>query len=385
MSMESTDKELVIWGTALEAVKAMYNFEKCGMKILYFLNSSCNISNFKGYEVFEPSKEVVSGKFIAVATTLNVYMSISETLKSWGLTEFDDFIYYEWIDKKMVLLHGNCYMDYVKRVLTVTKEFTSKYFLYPNPLIHENIGGEISENVLKRVDVWIHQNVTDQNAFSHKLSDTYIGERVKSTCDEVVVPNFTGLVCGMYILCEKLETNQENHFIRNGEDINGMFPFSDRIVEKALEYSHDFNAIYEYCISDNVIHKQDIVDDFNKWIEKIGEREKRWDIKILDYILENYRDKQLFYDINHPTEELMDEVINRILKRLNINEYEKNKEDSYLGVHEIPVYPCVRKALDIKWNKEYIREGIYGKRATDKMDLKEYIREYIWWRHNKIL
>lgn len=385
MKEKDTCKEIVIWGTALDAVKALYDIEKKNKRILYILNSFCNISDFKGYKVFEPSKEIVSDKFIVVATTLKAYMSISETLKSWGLTEFDDFIYYEWIDKKMVLVHGNCYTDYMKKVLINTKEFTSRYFLYPNPLIYENIGGEISENALKRVDVWIHQNITEKNIFSYKLSDAYIEKYIKSTCDNIVVPNFMGLVFGLFVLSDRDIADSHNHLMCNGQDINGMFPHSDKIIENALESMDNFDKIYAYCIDELAIDEKDIKDSFNKWVEKIRERENRWDIKILDYILENYKDVQLFYDANHPTERLMDEIIDRLLKRLDINEYVKNKQDSYLGVHEIPVFPCVKKALGIKWNKEYIREGIYGKRATEKMNLKEYIREYIWWRHNKIL
>ena len=48
-----------------------------------------------------------------------------------------------------------------------------------------------------------------------------------------------------------------------------------------------------------------------------------------------------------------------------------------MDAHESPIYPCVRDALGLKWDIQYIRKQ--GKKFVKNMDLAEYIREYIDW------
>lgn len=56
----------------------------------------------------------------------------------------------------------------------------------------------------------------------------------------------------------------------------------------------------------------------NRSIAKLAEKDAKVDVKIGDYILENMKDKPLFYTINHPTQVLQLEIARRYLEQLGI-------------------------------------------------------------------
>lgn len=53
--------------------------------------------------------------------------------------------------------------------------------------------------------------------------------------------------------------------------------------------------------------------------------------------------------------------------------------DVQLDWHEVPVYPTVKKFLQLEWSEEEIRKSKKAKRIADKMDTQQYIREYLFW------
>lgn len=385
MRFDISNKKVVVWGTGLDGVKTIYKLENEGIDIAYLLNTGCKVKSMKTYKVYEPGMETVQDAFIIVASTYSTYSNISNKLSEWGLEEFDDYIYYDWLGKKLVLLHGNCYMEYVKEVLLHSDSFTNKYALYPNKLVYDNIDGEISQKALENIDIFLHQNISEQNLFSYKLSDAYIMQFIRKDSKEIVFPNFVGLVCGMYPQYRVQDKNYINEAIKNGEDTNGMFPHVDIIASKAIVENSDLEEMVIYCNSDSVLPRENIEMCFEAWINKIEEREKRWSIKILDFILNNYKDMQLFYDIIHPNEVVFAEIFDQLFDLLEIEKPKRYIDSVFMDVHEIPVYPYVKKVLGMKWSKEFIRNGTYAKRLTDKMDLKEYIKGYAWWCFGKKL
>lgn len=87
--------------------------------------------------------------------------------------------------------------------------------------------------------------------------------------------------------------------------------------------------------------KEDIIKNFEHEMKKLKEREKNCDIKISDYIEENYRWKQLFYDPNHPTNDVIKEKAIRVLDILNIKSNDKiytNMGVRYRGI--IYIWMC---------------------------------------------
>lgn len=124
---------------------------------------------------------------------------------------------------------------------------------------------------------------------------------------------------------------------------------------------------------------------FEKDKEAIQKRELYWDIKITDYIYQQFKKEKLFYDIGHPTNIVLWEISNRILRFLNIEESVSEEIGTDLSCYEVPVYDCIKEVLKLEWCSESLRNKynfILGE--DEKMDLREYVREYIWWNYGKM-
>ena len=100
-----------------------------------------------------------------------------------------------------------------------------------------------------------------------------------------------------------------------------------------------------------------------------------------EWILDNYQEHQLFYDVNHPTNYTISRFINEILKRLKINNNIENFDYIYrMDNSEDPVYGQVRRELGLKWTnincmRKYSKHSLSG----IQIDIDEYVREYIAW------
>ena len=93
--------------------------------------------------------------------------------------------------------------------------------------------------------------------------------------------------------------------------------------------------------------------------------------------MDNFRDKQLFYDQGHPTNFVIREIVLKLMKLLGIEG--TPNEAAEMNIHEEFVYPYVTEALNLKWQQKYIRKRDSAKKLKP-MDLITYVQEYVWWK-----
>lgn len=165
-------KEIVIWGTGLEAEELYYHIRNKDIRVLYFLDNNAEPGKLHGCEVKKPDRENTQDCFIVVATS-RWYGQIAEQLRSYGRREIKDFVLYKAWNKQIVLMHGNCYMGVLGHFMRTSEEFNSKYYIYPAPLVHENTKGYIEPELLTNSDVLIYQDIRNNNKFGEKLSAEY--------------------------------------------------------------------------------------------------------------------------------------------------------------------------------------------------------------------
>lgn len=82
---------------------------------------------------------------------------------------------------------------------------------------------------------------------------------------------------------------------------------------------------------------------------------------------------------------MLKEIADRILKYLNIDDIMSDEGNSILDTHEVPVYDCIKGALNIIWDKLFYRDKNKPSLvlSNKKMDLLEYVKEYAWWCYGK--
>lgn len=373
-------RKVSILGTGLDGVKCAYYLLTQNIPIKCFLNNNSEIETFMGYPVYEPDDmDASTGDYVIIAVgTMETYSELSKQLSRKGMYEFKDYVYYRWFGKKLVLLHGNCHIEVIQSYLESSKVFSEKYAIYPNPCICNNKDGYIKDKVLENCDVWIHEDIQKDNKYGYRLSDEYIRSRFLNKYTypkEIIIPHLFGLGKAFF---PQSDRNKRNEKINNGCDINGMFPHADTVIDECVKFERTEEEIIDYCKSDSALDKEIILKNFKTYMKKIKEREKFWNIKIYDFIVENYQNEKLFYDEGHPTNIIMEKISMDILYELGIYE-EYIHTDMLMDVHENPVYPSVRHALNLSWKEEELRKSPTGKKMCSHMDFEEYIKEYLQW------
>lgn len=363
-------EKIAIFGTGEQALINYYEIRK-NYEVVFFLDNYTEKREFLGRNVEKPDQLNVYAYRIVVCC--KYYCEIATQLKSMGLIELKDFLPFGALGKQIVLLHGNCHMGILKAYMTKSEVFLQKYWIYPLLPIQSIKAGYIDDDLLKNCDLFIHQDIRKENYYGEKLSDDYIIPRLGGR--SITIPNLYSF--GMVFFPQTIMNTNNREF---KGDPNGLFRHADANVEEMLSQGVKRIDDILNVIKGNVYSEEFLKTEFENQKQKIIEREKRWDVKIIDYILQNFQEKRLFYDYGHPTNIVIKEICVRLFRLLNLDETSIKEINLNLGMQEEPVYPCVQKALKMNWNNNNLREDGY-KLIRGNMDFDEYYKEYLYWCH----
>ena len=377
-------KKIIIYGAGFEAEKFYYLIkDKVDIKFLIDRNAEKN-SIFHGKRIYKLEEKIEELKIkknkVIVCATHNVYKEIKNTLEKIGLLEFEDFIWFMDIGKKIAVIYGNCHMSVLSKYLSKNNYFIQEYTIKTFLVFQKEKTPPVS--LLKKCNLIILQDIRKENK-NGLLSVNEIDEIISPKCKKIIVPNLFGLnLFFPQAQSPYIDKSMQNirfiDSIQNGP-INWMIGWHDDFIEKGLTAGKDASNIAIEILENNVFKNNEIRDNFNKRIDKLKEREKKCNIKISDFILDNYREKLLFYDPWHPTNYIIEEKCRRILDLLGIKE-DNFESESHLDCREIFIYGCVRKELGLVFEQTVIRKNtcsgtLYNRGIT----LNEYIKQYKIW------
>lgn len=355
------EKKIIIFGASNQGEKFVYQyFDKVNIHCFWDNNKS---GELLGYPIQKP--EIQNQCFIIVATVF--YWEIREQLIQMGYCEFEDFIPYQIFQKKIAITYGNCHMTAVQAYLEKNKEFSSKYGFYPFPRIYEimNFKGKY-DSALQRCDLFLHQSVRKKNVYGEEFSSEDMLGYLSSKCEIIAVPNLYGRPKYLF----------PQLGIKGKWQIGTFCPyFIDRNVVSWIESGVRIDEMKKYMYLGGTYKKAEIISMWEVFLQEIENREKEWDIKILDYIILNQKKKKLFCDINHITSETAYEIANRILRHLN---YDNNDfiEIPMMDDLEVFIYADVKDALELEFEEKCIRKWGKGNcLQTYEVNRDEYVEQ----------
>lgn len=378
-------KKVVVWGTGKDSVKATYRLSEAGISVFKYV-CGVNRANCESFmnRPLESADDSIYGKeyFYVVAVREVFWKEVKDWLINTGHSEFEDFVFWKTIDshRKMVMLHGNCHFDIIQLFLESSSIFNARYWIYPYERVCFLRENRYYDRLIQYTDVWIYQHIKPDNSICYEISDEYTLPLLRQDALKLSVPNYYHL--GKILFPQTVQGNQLNPPIREGKDKNGFFPRSDSVIDGWMNnHPEEFKIkdLLEYCYSDEALPEDVILENYNFMAEKIKVREENCDIKVSDFIIGNFMDKQMFYDLGHPTNVVLKQISRGILRKLGISDDEDIVCADSLCYHEDPVYPQVRKALGLKWERKYIRDNDKSKKINENMDFSEYVREYLMW------
>lgn len=284
-------------------------------------------------------------KNIFIIVTSQHYYEIRNQLIGLGYSEFADFVPYQIFNRKMAVAYGNCHMRAIKEYLERDKELAGDYGFYPFPMIQEMCLLPNHELVLSHCELFIHQSIRKENKYGEIYASQSMILHLPGKCRVISIPNLYGMPECFF--------PQQKHNV-DAKDIRGLAREDVKVAEWINE-GKTKEEIKTLITGGGVYQRQEILDLWDNFQNKLYAREKEWDVKISDYIMKNYKTQKLFYERLHISHALVKEIASRTLQYMGYRGVIPYELPLSLDYREMFIYQDVMEALDLQFDQRYIR------------------------------
>ena len=245
--------------------------------------------------------------------------------------------------KKLVVMYGNCqmhdYYDFLNMSADFQDIFDAVYFKY---LSYPRWKEDYLEALLSICDILIKTN----EAFDERFRDcekfvSYHNENAKVI--HLTTYSFRG-----YFPQTNTHIQQKGEFDIINEYFN-TFHREDKFVNKLINQGISKGEIIKKIQSGTCFDEREVLSNCLISIKQIEVMDRNSDIKIYEYVKNNYQSKRLFKDPVHMEDDLVCYVGNKILDLLGLPHNFKLPEKEIHYFTQLPIYPEVGKILGLKW------------------------------------
>jgi hypothetical protein len=245
-----------------------------------------------------------------------------------------------------ILFYGNCQMYAVLKTLNLDK----KYNIFHIECWNENIDKKYFTNIITNSDIIITQPINDNYRDVDYLSTSYIIKHKKYNCKLIICDScyfnfyYFDLTYKMFnndVLHKPIDYHY-NKMIECYNNNNTIEYYITHFVNNVdLKTSEELEIIAQNSLEElkyrNIINKEKY-NDTNIYL-----------IGTYEYIKNNYKDKLLFYSMNHPTKYLIQFICEEIINILQI----QNTLNYVVDVLNNPkciIYKCIQKNVNFDIN-----------------------------------
>lgn len=279
-------------------------------------------------------------------------------------------------EKRLVVMYGNCqmhdYYDFFNMSPEFRNGFNSVYFKY---LSYPRWKEDYLETLLSICDVLIKTN----EAFDERFRDCekyILKHNPKAKIIHLTTYSFRG-----YFPQTAAHIQQKGEYDIIDEFFN-TFHREDKFVNNLINAGWTRDEIIKKVLSGSCFDEKDIKSNLMVSLKQIEVMDRNSDIKIYDYVKDNYRNIRLFKDPVHMEDDLVCYIGNKILEMIGIHaNYKKpSKEIHYFT--QLPIYPEVVECLGLKWFasdsevRVRMQEGMIG------LNPKEFYERYLQFAQN---
>lgn len=373
-------EKIIVIGTGEDAERFLFHYRN-DYEVMIFADDNPRRHSFRGKSVvvLESILAYLTREYkIIIATSIEEYIDVSRRLNKIKLIEFEDYIYYKAINKKMAIFSGNCQCQQLKTFLEELKEFADQYWCYPYQAIQNADPWYMPATVLEHCSLLIYQAIkTETNGLLH--SSKYLEESVRRGGGIALrLPNLFKCGNGWYpqsMYRDPVAMRPSEYlFVVNSDN-------QDKIIKDLAAKGIGAKKIANMIREADIWSKEEIVSNFNTYLQKIKSEDESCDIKIYNYIVKSYKNELIFTDSGHVSNGTYIEYIRQIMKHLNIEI--KTDLKLFMQCHQIkqnmPIYGCVATALELKYidTEQIIKEGTFTL-SEDGLTIEEYVEQYMF-------
>lgn len=374
METEYIHKRLVIWGTG-NTGKAFYQKYKNSFSLNTCTSSEEQTKPIEDLEVINFRDLNKVDDFIIICSIFHEEIERNLFLNGWVFGKnYTTSCYFEaeyetvYLGKQMLVSIGRCKIYQIAKTLNAIPAFRKKYavvhFDQPNVCASEKAYNfhKVRQcmEMLKNADILLRpatvtaKLITDYDNLKEKASD-------KCKVISVSLPLF-----GSYW---PQDTGRERDVAKwyispFGKSLKAYCE-RDYVLEELIGEGKSRREIIEILSDIEFFDKEKVLNNHNETLERAYFWDRISDVKITDFIEDNYQDKKLFCDRGHFSDSLLQEYIKRILQYLDEKEclealkhirFEDLVEKTgILPAAETLIYPSTANALDLKFVNEQTR------------------------------
>lgn len=344
-------------------------------------------------------------KLIVIDNIVNVCNSL---LSKRGLKLYDDFLplwafEYEMIDclglynmcspdefarllpllmkgKKGAALNGNCQTEPIAKYLIHNERFSSEYILLKTTVVHrfteKNIGILSDPTFLNSLSLFMTQKISINNSHCRDASSQLMYDRLPAGCKRVMINNFW--FEGYFPQHKKNE-----HNVLTDVYSYGAFNWGDSFIDRLVSEGKSADEIFAAAHDNSAFDGNELDALIKAQFADMEAREAPCDIKISDYIRQNYKKEVLFYSANHPVNKLIKEEVVRILRFIGL--YGEGESVTFRYEHALDSKPLLRSVTEVVYPAVLHRLGLDD--CADKMfystlygefcSFDDYVRNYL--------
>jgi|Laugresu1bdmlbsd_1035121.scaffolds.fasta_scaffold16006_3 hypothetical protein len=249
-----------------------------------------------------------------------------------------------------ILFYGNCQLYAVLKTLNLPSN-------YKSTLIEcwiENIDKDYFTDIIKKSDIIITQSINDKYRDVDYLSTNYIINNKKSGCKLIIFDS-----CYFHFYYFDLTYKQFNNDIlrkpidyhyntmidcyNNGQSID--YYINNFVNNINLKTNSELEELAETSL--NELRK--------RYIENVQKYTGNniYIISTYDYIKENYKNKLLFYSMNHPTKYVIQHICEKIISILKF-QTSINYSIDVLNSTKCILYACISKNVNFNINAQEV-------------------------------
>lgn len=413
-------KKINIYGTK-ESALVFLLANKDRIKVNKFIDGQISTEKKIDISYFDHSEQYVAipvlkaikdlkQYYTVVATSVKTYWIIKKVLEKLGFEEFDNFEYFATFNKKIALVYGNCNAHGVATILSFSKIFNEKYGFYPVQPTFElyregiSVTSQYNNKILKKASLFLYQDVRLNNQYGAEFSSIPLLNKVSCSCRKICIPNFVKLPEFLFPQSQYIDAPITLLKCASQKDILSPFTSRDCFIDRYHE-SRKLCSLVNMICKDDVIDHNLIKDLFDLFVEKISKRDKNWDVKTKNFILKNYKNHQLFYDLRHPSRYLLTYVSEEVLKILNMQSCCSSLENSSIPVYrsfcssggrfvdldceEVPIYNSVFKSLNLEFSRQLMHQSYVRNEPFHSLigvrTVEDYVRDYMMFNYGKLI
>jgi hypothetical protein len=249
------------------------------------------------------------------------------------------------LNTKNILFYGNCQINALKQTIFYKYQY-SLFILNEIRCFDTNIEKDEFTNIIQKCDYIITQPIKDNYRNKDYLSTKYIINNSKKDSKIII---FDSCYFNFYYF-----------------DLT-YIKFNDGHLDKPSDYHYNYliecyknNYSIDYYI-DNYINNTDLKsteeldliaqNSLNEILKRftinkeLYDSEKVYFISIYDFIKDNYKDKLLFYTMNHPSKYVIQYISLKIIEILNLELF-INYDLDFFNDNKCILYKCIQKNIN---------------------------------------